>query len=235
MNNINIFLLVLLHIISQEECNYFLIFFLQFFQSDYKRSMIQMRKLLSDSGKAKRHRRKILNIQITFLAWLVESLGFLVIFLGTFILGHESNIFNFFMQTLTLIIYFVILPFVFLIGDFNIRTNIVTSNWYGTVLTFFNCNYVKPIDNDEEEDISVNDSAEVENSNRDESNDEAFGDDGCHNGKRNGKLFKRTFKEGKQKDAIENRNEIENNDAVHDQTEAPSSTQDIVVIDLENT
>ena len=176
--------------------------------------MVKLRKLLSDSSKAKRHRRKILNIQITFLGWVVESLGFLVIFLGTLILGHESNIFNFSMQTLTLMIYFVILPSVMLISDFEMRTTIVESNWYGTVLTFFNCNYIKSINNDEEEDISVNNSAEGENSTRDENN---------------GRLAEN------QEDAIENRNELEEDDAIQAPTEASSSSNNIVVIDLENT
>ena len=91
-----------------------------------------------------------MSIQITFTAWLAESMGFLVIFLGTFILGHESNVFNFLMQTLTLTIYFVILPSVFLLNDFDVKSEIVESNWYSTVLTVFHCNYIHKIDDGEE-------------------------------------------------------------------------------------
>ena len=103
--------------------------------------MIKLKKLLNNSSKARRHRRKILNVQVTFLAWLVESIGFLVIFLGTFILGHENNIFNFFMQTLTLIIYFILLPLVILLNDYDIKSTIVDSHTYEKILDMFHCNY----------------------------------------------------------------------------------------------
>ena len=77
-------------------------------------------------------------------------MGFLVIFLGTFILGHESNVFNFLMQTLTLAIYFIILPSVFLLNDDEVKSDIVESNWYSTILTIFHCNYKDSIANDVE-------------------------------------------------------------------------------------
>ena len=112
--------------------------------------MIAIRKFLSDASKARRHRRRVLNIQITFLAWLAESIGVLIILLGIFILGHDSNILNFSMQALTMIVYFVLLPSVFLVNDFDIKSRIAESNWYGTILTFFHCNYIKSEDNHSE-------------------------------------------------------------------------------------
>ena len=118
--------------------------------SDEKKSMTAIRKLLSDSSKARRHRRRVLNIQITFLAWLIESIGVLIILLGIFILGHDSNILNFSMQALTMVVYFLLLPSVFLANDFDIKSKIAESDWYGTILTFFHCNYIKSEDSNEE-------------------------------------------------------------------------------------
>ena len=129
--------------------------------SDEKDILFRLRKLLTTSSKERRHRRRLLSIQITFIAWLAESMGFLVIFLGTFILGHESNVFNFLMQTLTLIIYFVILPSVFLLNDFDVKSEIVESNWYSTVLTVFHCNYIHKI-HDGEESNQLDDDSVVE-------------------------------------------------------------------------
>ena len=106
--------------------------------------MFKLRKLLSDSAKAKRHRRNMVNLQITFLAWLIEVGGFLIIFLGTFILGHENNIVNLSMQTFTLVVYFNILPCMFLINDFYFKSKIIESNQYNTFLNIFNCQYTKP-------------------------------------------------------------------------------------------
>ena len=118
--------------------------------SDEKKSIFALRKLLTDSSKARRHRRRVLNIQLTFLAWLIESIGLSVMVLGIFVLGHDSNVLNFSMQTLTMTIYFMILPSVYFINDYDIKSKIAESIWYGSVLTFFHCNYTKSEDSLEE-------------------------------------------------------------------------------------
>ena len=199
---------------------------------EHQNSMVRLRKLLADSSKARRHRRKILNVQITFLAWLAESIGFLVIFLGTFILGHESNTFNFFMQSLTLIIYFNILPSIFLINDSDIKSSIVESNLYGRILTLFNCNYVKSTENDAESSSGSN-LAEEENANAAGENNCNAGEDNCYIDNNHSQLFKRRFKEAKKEDTIKSRYEDESNNDAQVETPKPSSSNDIVVVDLE--
>ena len=47
-------------------------------------------------------------------------------------------------------IYFMILPSVFLVNDYDIKSQIAESNWYGSILTFFHCNYIKSEDSHEE-------------------------------------------------------------------------------------
>ena len=54
------------------------------------------------------------------------------------------------MQTLTIAIYFIILPSVFLANDFDTKSQIAESKWYGTILTIFHCNYIKSGDNHDE-------------------------------------------------------------------------------------
>ena len=152
--------------------------------------MIKLKKLLNNSSKARRHRRKILNVQVTFLAWLVESIGFLVIFLGTFILGHENNIFNFFMQTLTLIIYFILLPLVILLNDFDTKSTIVDSQTYEKILNTFHCNYMNSMNGNAENSVEA---FQIENEN--EGKAVVAYEDNFGNVKGNAKLFKRTFQE----------------------------------------
>jgi hypothetical protein len=118
--------------------------------------MIRLRKLLSDSSKARRHRRNVINLQITFLAWLIEVFGFLIIFLGTFILGHENNVVNLSMQLLTLIVYFNILPCIFLINDFDVKGQIIDSNWYNRFLRISNCQYTIQTDKEDTADFVQN-------------------------------------------------------------------------------
>ena len=70
------------------------------------------------------------NIQITILAWLVEFIGFLLVFLGSFILKRKDSIVTLSMQTFTFFVYFVIVPSVFLVNDPYIKGVIVESRWY---------------------------------------------------------------------------------------------------------
>ena len=109
--------------------------------------MVKLRNLLDDSAKARRHHKNLLNVQVMFLAWFAETMGFLIIFLGTFVSGHENNVVNFCMQTLTLVIYFNILPCVFLIKDSSeYKIDILDSSWYDKILVMFCCHYKKKDD-----------------------------------------------------------------------------------------
>ena len=104
--------------------------------------MVRLRNLLDDSAKARRHHKNLLNVQVTFLAWFAESIGFLIIFLGTFVLGHENNFVNFCMQTITLFMCFNLLPCIFLIKDSSeLKINILDSSWYDNILVMFCCHY----------------------------------------------------------------------------------------------
>ena len=100
-----------------------------------------MKENLNDANKARGHRRNMLNIQITFLAWLFETIGFFILFLGQFILGHENNIVIFSMQTLSVMIYFNILPSILILNDTNFKNVIVDSQWYDHFLKGFGCQY----------------------------------------------------------------------------------------------
>ena len=99
--------------------------------------MIKLRKLLSSTSRSRRNRKNILNIQITILSWLVEFTGFLLVFLGSFILRRKDSIVTGSMQTFTFFVYFVMVPSVFLVNDPYIKGMIVESRWYIRLLDFF--------------------------------------------------------------------------------------------------
>ena len=95
---------------------------------------------------AKRHQRRMINIQITFLAWVAEILGFFFIVFGTFILGHENNIANYTMQNITVFIYFNILPAILVLNNLKYKERILESKWYDRVLMVFQWQYNNRID-----------------------------------------------------------------------------------------
>ena len=79
--------------------------------------MFRLRKLMAESTKDRRNRCNILNIQIAILAWFVEFAGFLGIVIGSVVLGHGDLIVTFSLQTFSMSIYFIILPYIYLINE----------------------------------------------------------------------------------------------------------------------
>ena len=106
------------------------LFFINLHFRTHKAAIIKLKKILSKSSKARRHRRNLLNIQITTLAWFIEFLGFYSFLLGSFILGHTNTSVTFLLQVLTTILNFILLPCIFLISSSQFKAIIADSNWY---------------------------------------------------------------------------------------------------------
>ena len=86
---------------------------------------------MAESTKDRRNRCNILNIQIAILAWFVEFIGFLGIVIGSVILGHGDLLVTFSLQTFSMSIYFIILPYIYLINEqSNLKSTIADSNFY---------------------------------------------------------------------------------------------------------
>ena len=111
--------------------------------------MIKLRKLLSDSSKARRHRRNLLNLQITVLAWIIEFLGVSSFLLGSFILGHTNTTATFILQTLSAVFNFILLPGILSISNSTLKTAIAESIWYQTLIE-----RTSPMPDDEEKVVS---------------------------------------------------------------------------------
>ena len=104
--------------------------------------------MLKESTKYYRHHRIMMKIHITFLAWLAEFVGFFVIFVGTFVLGHENNLINFSLQTITIIVYFNLLPCVFLMNTPELKDFVSNGTFYEKLLNFFNWHYKSHSENE---------------------------------------------------------------------------------------
>ena len=113
--------------------------------------MVRLRDVLSDAAKDIRYRRNLINIHITFLGWIVEFSGYFIIVLGAFILGHSSSFTNLILQSLTISIYFNVLPLVFLINDSELKEKIAEHEYYLKILRYFNCQHSVQIGTTENE------------------------------------------------------------------------------------
>ena len=111
---------------------------------EHNNSMTRLRKLLSNSSKAGRNRRNILNIHITVLAWLAEFFGFLACIFGSFILGHKNSTVTMCLQTFSMTIYIIILPCIILINSSEVKDQIVDSNWYMEFINWIGHKNVDP-------------------------------------------------------------------------------------------
>ena len=119
----------------------------------HKETMRKIKSLLSETNRALRHQRNILNLLITMLAWLVELFGGLTLVLGSFIFGHGNSIVTLFLQTLSLLFYFVVLPSTFLFNVDEWKEAILESRWYPRlikVIDSFTSSRSGPNDNQQE-------------------------------------------------------------------------------------
>ena len=108
--------------------------------------------MLNDSTVQRRHQRIMLNIHISFLAWLIEFFGFFLLFLGMYVVGHENNIVTYSMQTLTLIVYFNLLPSVLLMNSSEFKDLASESQVYERFLNLFNWQFREDLDKEENDD-----------------------------------------------------------------------------------
>ena len=102
---------------------------------EHKATMKSLRNLLTTSTRTVRNKRHLINIHVTILAWLVEFLGFFIVFLGHYIIGHNMK---FFVQVLELVCYCIVLPYVYMINDTKGKMKIAESKWYHWILRLFN-------------------------------------------------------------------------------------------------
>ena len=130
--------------------------------------MSNLKRLLNETSKARRHRRNNLNIQITILGWSVEFIGFLIAFIGSFVVGHEDSVTTLWLQTLTLTVYFIILPSTILLNSSKLKDQIVDNTLYISISNLFPKNQVRNI-NSEQMERSSNE--EHLNNNIDDHND----------------------------------------------------------------
>ena len=99
--------------------------------------MKKLKKLISDQAKDIRHRRHQINIHITLLGWMAEFSAFLLIIIGSFILGHGNVVVTLTLQSFTIFMMFNVVPCVYLMNEDDFKNRILESIHYFNFLRLF--------------------------------------------------------------------------------------------------
>ena len=92
---------------------------------------------MSDKSKIRRRKLTEVNIRVTFVVWLTECVGSIILIFGSTIFGHgqvgtgTAHIF-------AMAFYFVLLPFLYLVNDSDVKNTIAEDNWFRAIRGIFN-------------------------------------------------------------------------------------------------
>ena len=96
-----------------------------------------LEKLLSDKSKIRRRKLNDVNIGVTFIVWLTEFVGSLLIIFPPMVFGH-AQVGTATAHTIGISFYFVLLPFLYLVNDSDVKNTIVEDNWARAIRGIFN-------------------------------------------------------------------------------------------------
>ena len=90
--------------------------------------MTKLKKLLANSSKIRRNRRKLLNLQIQIFAWLVESLSGLIFLIVVSVPRHSisANVVDVFMN----FTYWVAIPGIYLMNNDDFKSKVTENQLY---------------------------------------------------------------------------------------------------------
>jgi hypothetical protein len=97
---------------------------------------IRFHNILSAKDLQKRRKVNNINMKTTFICWLVEFVGSFLSIFGPFITGHR-NVGWGIIQVLILTVYFIMLPFTYLINSRETKATIFNFNWISALAGVF--------------------------------------------------------------------------------------------------
>ena len=93
--------------------------------------------MLSDNSKLRRRKLNDINIKVTFVVWLAEFVGSILLIFVPSMAGH-GQFGNSLQIVLVMGFYFVLLPFLYLVNDSDIKKAIMDDSWFGAIRGIFN-------------------------------------------------------------------------------------------------
>ena len=96
-----------------------------------------LEKFLSDKTKIRRRKLTEVNIGVTFIVWFTEFVGSLLMIFAPAVFGY-AQFGTAAGYTTVQAFYFVILPFLYLVNDSDVKNTIVEDNWVRAIRGIFN-------------------------------------------------------------------------------------------------
>ena len=96
-----------------------------------------MKNLLSEQYRTRRARLCQVNIKVNLIVWLVEFFGCMTMAIDFLLIGSRRPVATALLGTLTLLCYFILLPFTFLINCSTGINKIVDENWVDALVVHF--------------------------------------------------------------------------------------------------
>ena len=90
-----------------------------------------LKLVLTEYHRNRRAQISQVNIKVNFIAWLVEFLGCMAIWLDTVVVGSHSNVISLLLETLILLWFFILLPSTYLVNSSAGINSIVDHSWTG--------------------------------------------------------------------------------------------------------
>ena len=115
-----------------------------FYFREHEKMMTRLKKLLNTSSKIRRNRRKLLVLQIQIFAWLVEFIAGIVGLI--MIMGPITKLPANVIGVFTTIVYFLLVPSVFLINNEDLKSKIIDNEIYLTITNKFFSRSINRID-----------------------------------------------------------------------------------------
>ena len=91
---------------------------------------------MSDKSKIKRRKLTEVNIKVTFVVWLTEFVGSVMWIFTPTVFGH-AQVGTATGHTIVVAFYFVVLPFLYLVNDSDVKNTIAEDSWLRAIRGIF--------------------------------------------------------------------------------------------------
>ena len=92
---------------------------------------------MPEESKIRRRKLAEVNIRVTFVVWLTECVGSIILIFGSTVFGH-AQVGTGIANIVATAFYFVLIPFLYLINDSDVKNTIAEDSWFRAIRGIFN-------------------------------------------------------------------------------------------------